>query len=506
MAITITKQPAIVDFAKNPIAFSVVSNRYLTSQGAKAFITLRRVSNPVVGSTLTLSSGRLNITFTFVTTPDDSGTELPATSDMLLLLQGFLSNYLLTKHYNVSILSFVNGDFAIQAKEFGTQGTLSTSLPASFTQIAGVAGLNRSVRPNFTIKARIMVEETVTGNDFREFATENLNATDSGESNLNGFTDFYPGEYLSTLFRRLLDLPTFNETTPQLCVNTLRRYYVLFAERYGFPTIERRMYTSDFLRVFNGLFDYKAWPTQNIAAAGNNFLINGPRTRELYYDSHSYLFWLTKSNINAGAIRLHVKWYMENGTDATDIKGELDPVANLRVYRFPTGASQLNLPENVYKWEVWLTDKDNVPFSEVFTFVKKLKPWNGLTLMFKNYYGVLESLCINGFTVADNNARGEVLEKFLPWNYTLPPDGQFEQVFVKKEISPSDFVSQTGYIDTAYSAHLKEFVNSERMFIQLDGRYQGIVMKPGTVQYLDTQEDEQNIEFQWQFDHLNDKI
>jgi hypothetical protein len=506
MAITITHEPKAVDFTKNPIAFRVVSNRFLSTQGAKAFVTIRRSSTPTVGQTLRIASGRVDITFTFVTTPDDSGTQITATSDLLIILQGLLSNYQLTKFYDISVLNFLNGDIAIQAKDFGTEGTITTTLPASFTQIAGVAGLNRVVNPNFSIKARIYVEPTVTGNNYQLLATENLSAEDLGENNNNGFTVFYPGEYLTAFFKRLIDLPTFGQTTSFLCSNTLRRYYVSFAERYGFPTVERRLYPSSFLRAFNGIFNYAQWQNQNIASSDNKFLLNGPRTRELYFNSHSYLFWLTKTNINAGAIRCRVKWYMEDNTTNEDIKHEIDPVSNLRVYGFPVGAEQLSLPDNTYKWEIWLTDKDNIAFSEVFTFVKKQLPYNGYTVLFKNYFGVLETLCVSGFSVADNEARGEVLEKFLPYNYETTPQGQYEQVIVKNEVAPSKYVTQTGYIDAAYASHLKEFLVSERVFVQRNGRYQGIVIIPNSVKYLDVFEDEQNIEFQWQFDHLNDKV
>ena len=74
MSINILKQPSELSLSKNPIEYKFETDNFITNQGGKAFLKLE-LSITGSSTTFTLSWQNVNIRFTGVLTPDDSGTQ-----------------------------------------------------------------------------------------------------------------------------------------------------------------------------------------------------------------------------------------------------------------------------------------------------------------------------------------------------------------------------------------------------------------------------------------------
>lgn len=161
MNIDITKTPPPVVLSENDILFEVLSNNYLDNSGQLAQLNITFPSLPETGDSFTIECDLFTQTFTFVSSPDDSGNQLRTTDvDYLtlkiLLIEDMAKNYYIGKYF---IVGFIPNDKTLELRANSLFALPDANITFDFANSSptwtGFTGIAPAYLQNYRLQAMI---------------------------------------------------------------------------------------------------------------------------------------------------------------------------------------------------------------------------------------------------------------------------------------------------------------------------------------------------------------
>jgi len=278
--------------------------------------------------------------------------------------------------------------------------------------------------------------------------------------------------YLAEAFRGVFTFtpPTLNQSTIIRLTDRIKRFKSYSGQLTGTLTTPGTLTTSDVpdLALWGGinklLFPGLAFFTSYLPTT-KMFMTWAPTTKTVDRQQEDYLNFFVYSEAIV-LFNLVIKVYFDDDTDQTE---ELQTVNNTQfgqLYQLPagpanTGALLIDPEKNVTKYELWLTDHTDAVISEVRTYElsRNVHPLTRYFL-YLNSIGTYEVLRFTGIAEQRAEFQREVVQKFLPHNYS-PLDGEFESNLTRMRERNS---FSSGFLQKAWHAYMKDFLLSRRVY------------------------------------------
>jgi hypothetical protein len=397
MTLLVTKTLNKISLCDNPIKFIINSDNYISSPGKKERIYLQfELTGPLENDHFTLAWGDNSLTFTFKTTPDESGLQLPIyiSGNIFVWLEtvaaALRSNYLLYSDFKVSY-SGVGYNIDITAREKGEAYDITFSESATSLQIFDFQdGEDDTYRDFYRLILQVYLAAALNYNDI-------LLGSDELPVDENGNAEFDIAGFIKPEFEYDFHFPESGALFAIQRVNTIKNIRLRYAETYdntvkelfssgphfikdgGINKRDLEFYDSE----DSNYFDYSA-NQKHFLTWGKIISVNQPEK----------LFFLFRSH--EGITKLKCKATYELGVKVVKTIKEFT-VAVCDVYEFIISPHFFIDDLSFIKYEIWLEDVNGVLISETRTYYLDHKTYlNERFFFFKNSFGVTETLRCTG--------------------------------------------------------------------------------------------------------------
>jgi hypothetical protein len=291
-------------------------------------------------------------------------------------------------------------------------------------------------------------------------------------------------------FRKVLTAtpPTLNLATMERLTDRIKRFKHYTGELENDEVTPGALTASDSALVLLGGINKYNWPGLSFFGtylpANKKFMTWAPVTKNVDRTQEDYLTFFVW-DVDAIAINLIIKVYFDDATDDTATIAT-KVVAFQHLVQVPagpanSGALLINPAKTVIKYELWLTDQDDVVTSEVRTFViEPVSHPRKRFFMFLNSLGSYEVLLFTGAAEFNTDVVKNNIVKFLPYNYAAL-DGEKETNHATLQESGN---YGTGFFDSELSAqwldYIKDFLLSRRVFDVTDGKRRPVSISGGS--------------------------
>jgi len=499
MAIIIHNEPNDVDFCKNPLAFKIAGDNYITSAGIKGKLGIGWSAGDSLGHGFQINFKGYEFIFSCAATPNDSGLQYPpkgseSLSDYIEIIAGYLADHFyLSKYYDVYYNSSDNV-VIIEAKEVGSDYTLTfKNIWGNSGEDSNIAGVNKSVNGNYKLYFNPFLELTYGSDEFERLPESFVDVDENGESII------YISEILKNLFDKI-ELPEFNTEYLKKAFEFLKRYYFDFAECYGNSPVVKKLYDSGIKYLFNGRLPFDKYPGHTYFTdlpTNKKFLSNKSVIRETWKSAQQFLYFLYYPNTEQ-MVHIGVRVFRTQGGQVpmTICAGTLSDVNYKDVLVVPCGHDQKSLSfyGDVYKYTVYLYVNGPTIISEQITFNIINKPVFGKQFLYKNDFGVYEILLAEKLKV-DYKTETRLIEKQLKYDYQLP-DGE---ILSEVEKAYNLFAVRTGFMRKEDIENLRELLLNNDFFLFGASQYIPCSVENGTFKLTDEKDDLYAAEFKYRF-------
>lgn len=387
MAISITAQPHLFEFARNAFGFGITA-----TSGRHARAKIETIAaGPSLGSTLTLRWKDQEHTFTFVAAADSSGTQLTVVDweHAPTLVTDFLKNNAVAEAWDFTSLPWSVSFYEKDVNEY---------VPL-FVEVSDPAGLGvteyNTIQYGFFSKlsAELKVLEGAT-------------MVSKGKALLafvDGVAVVEVGPKIQPLFVPDNLAPNFTDVS--LCA-ALVEYAFQFTE---FNPVNSPAYTgaidTDSFFALDGKIPYAAYPAFSVSGAVfplSSMLLNTRTWRSAHQE-------FTLLATEATTVTFTAKIYFTDGTDSTvSVLESTNMVAN-KAYAIPAGFHDLGLDsfeaeKEAYRYEVITST------GFIASFILIEQPYMGKVLRYRNYKGGWQSLLTEGAEVRKSKSSSIIGE------------------------------------------------------------------------------------------------
>lgn len=442
--ITISQQPPLFNYSKNPIVVKANTNKYLLSEGSKAVTEI----NTALFTAPQLEVFNINIktnlftqNFTFQSALGNTATNIVIDETVIdndtfatYVAKRINQNYYLNKYYVLSTL-LRPGFYPIiyiTSKNTGSDYSITTSV--TFGESYDIPGVD-AVPSNAQILLQVFQYDNAT--------TTNPQAT------LIGARTVYP-DVLGDIVEDVSDIiDDFLEyqigalvlTSPFILSKAHNRYYItvseLNAESYLTPDgivinpVGILNTTADFYAIKGGVDKLKFIKpgyslTADLLSKNKNFLTAYPGNRTLFLDVQNNLFFVYTGTKVAKTVSIHIAFvdgradndYLENTTPFTVQKNILMQV----FFEFSKAAFDFieSTEAKIKNLSIQILDTDNQPCSEKVYYDIDTKYYKNLNkLILKNSLGGYEDFYCKGALKKSADVDFEILNKTMPAVYNL---------------------------------------------------------------------------------------
>jgi len=280
--------------------------------------------------------------------------------------------------------------------------------------------------------------------------------------------------------------PTLNQATITRLTDRIKRFKHYIGDLEDDEVTPGALVASDAALVLLGGINKFNWPGMDFFGtylpANKKFMTWAPLIKQVDRLQEDYLnFFIYDADI--AVIKLIIKVYFDDDTDETDTIAT-QAVAFQQLYQLPagpenTGALLVNPAKNALKYELWLTDQDDVVITEVRTYILDTVTHPRKRLfMFLNSLGTYEVLRFTGAAELSTDVVKDNILKFLPYSYAAL-DGEME---VNNATLQEGGSYSSGYLND-YSRewldYLKDFLLSRRVFDVTDGQRRPVMVQGG---------------------------
>lgn len=494
MALTITKAPSQVIPAKNQCDIEVSTNAYVTAAGIAATAIIQLSSTPTTGN-LVIGNSVKSQTFTFETTPNTSGIQLPRNTGSLasdvfaetILIPALLNNYYLNRDYTIELNSFAPSTLMLlfTAKKKGAQYTISSSgTVTDYASISNTPGTDRAVQPNFRIFMDVFAEQTPFQNDFDlVFPAEGI----PDENNKTGFNLQQVLEAITGY-----SIPPFTGA-PIFVQDQVKRFYIKFCEVFGANPAPQRYYRwptseSQYATALHAAARNSKYP---FTTFGNPYYKTTMPSGAMVLHKQQKQFLTVYRNLFADDYYVDVKLYYSDGTSSSIIQLFYDSdVIGLtnRYVTFRCGYSDLDIDaikasgKTVVKYDVRISGSTIDPQPEFFTFLvdNSIQRYPRYFL-FINSYGFPETIYFQGFESRALELDTTIVQRpFVAVetaNATI--HGEFDET--NKTLRGTSELS-TGNRDKLYLEYFKDFLASPARYQQTATQFVKAIMEKATIE------------------------
>lgn len=502
MSLTITNQSEIPEYAlvRNPLFYKVNSDAYIQTSGSKASNEFTFTSNPSNNDTLTFDIPNIgaSIVFTFKTTPDDSGVQLPlgthtSTTYINTLVTELQKNYILSKYYNAA-----NGGtskITFTAKENGE--LYDIDLTSSLGTESATGGNNDVYRKNFAIGCKIFFLDGVDPQFILEVPSV---PDDDGDISLN------IAPYLLPQLNEP-DIPIFNDNQIRILTNHVVSYQLQFFERYGDPPNEFQLQNVYGKVIRGGISLYSQEDIQDIVtdyfAAGRWMSFQG-NERYITEDQHIYVNWMNWTDFDQ-EFNLIVQVFYTDGTDRTITRFTNEVIDIGQIAQIPMGFEQLALellePEKTpHHYTCQLLRSSNfTEVAETLTFYIEDNHFNEVFFFYEGSLGTMEVFRAIGEKSYDLKSEKEEIRNILQVDFNSRT--RMLQSF-NHEMSESVKVSSGG-MDKAQLIAFKELLVSQTVLIAKDGKYRSVEIDANNYKLFDDDSGLYAVEFDYRESLIN---
>ncbi len=386
MAVQLLKTPNKVNLAGNPITVQIGNpDGIIKTQGVKGLYHFGLTGlNAQENDSFDMVFGTTLLTFTFMEIIDDSTLQLPLATGLtlgeyiLLLHTIFLSNYYITKYYDLSMngneinfqAKYVGSDYALELEnELGNNVTLTTTFNASDTI--------------YKEDYQLLLQVYVLIDGVKTLISEDLTNTDT-----EGNVSLDVAELLKPYFKSEFIWPE----RPGLDLLTHRpdatvAFQFVIAEKFdgiirGLTPIEDIFYAINGGVISEDLKFYKTYDTNYYDFSTNKerWLTWCPDNKIISKTQPERLFFFTGEVLS---LYVSCKIYYTDGTDYTFNFIEATDVQAWAVYEIITGYSileleQINLIKEILKYEIFPTvASTTIVYNEVVDVKTLNTAWDG---------------------------------------------------------------------------------------------------------------------------------
>jgi len=472
MAISITAQPNLFEFARNAFGFGITN-----TSGRHARATIQTIAyGPAIGSTLTLRWKDQEHIFTFVAAADSSGTQLTTVDweHAPTLAADFLKNEAVAEAWDFSALPWSVSFYEKDVNEY-------VPLFVEVTDPDGIGILEyNSLQYGFFSKlaAELKVREGAT-------------MVSKGKALLafvNGMAVVEVGPKVQPYFLPDTLAPNFGDVS--LC-NAVLEYAFQFTE---FNPVNTPAYTgaidTDSFFALDGQIPYAAYPTFSVSGAvfPLSTLLSNTRT---WRSAHQEFTLLATE---ATTVTFTAKIYFTDGTDSTvSVLESTNMVAN-KAYAIPAGFHDLGLDsfeaeKEAYRYEVITST------GFVASFILIEQPYMGKVLRYRNYKGGWQSLLTEGAEVRKSKSSNIIGESRPTIGHTATQATVFK---TSGDLSDS-FELNLGLFYAAEMELVRDMLQSRFVFRQVGAEWKRIHITTESITLTDESEDinEAKVEFRY---------
>ncbi len=196
------------------------------------------------------------------------------------------------------------------------------------------------------------------------------------------------------------------------------------------------------------------------------FLTWQPNNKLIGRDQEEYLSFLMNFSPKPSKVCLRVQSYKPTGTNTFTAK-ELEVVTQNSVVLCPVGCKALGLDNDVYQYDVWLSDEQNRRFTEIRTFqIDSRYRANERSILFSNSLGGFDTIRLVGkatetLKVSQTYAQRDKSVQGIDW---------MEMVVINTE-GQRELVISTGWFERSakdYLKYLDELMLSEQVYLVTD--------------------------------------
>jgi hypothetical protein len=512
MALTSVKEPRHVNLSMNPIDFTVSTNKYLLTPGAKTNFQILITDIPNVEDetmSFTFPDGN-RIEFVTKTTPDDSATQIPKTystgggpvlggTEKTIYAQQLLTyikkNHKIRNSFNLtaSPTGLTDGWITFIAKDETDETnvlylTSFTDFEWSGIDVTGVAPVYND---NFFAGADVFVE------DVKNSGTFVLAGTLFGVPDDNNEITFD--------LQKILNPYLGNDFLPQttvdaiICSNNCKRFYVEYYEFYGKIPVEKEVIQSDTYLVLKGALRHIDYYRPDSETPYDNFwdylvdsktFLTWKKTRRINKTQREFLYWFnnyTRAYVSGDPDIVYLRckvYYTDGTTDEDNGCGDATSV-NDDVVMFPCGYNDVsnffNPGKVPFKYECWLqADFAGDIITEKITFYIEEADFLDKEFYYENSLGGFETLRTFGIHEFNSEITSEEARRNLtPGAARATTD---RTIFSINTSQRGVNVGRTGGIDNKLEAQvIREFFMSEETYAVNDkGKIYGVVITPDT--------------------------
>ena len=399
--ITIESTPQSVFFCGNPSQWKISTDNFLSQTGRKcSFQLIVTTADTATGHLLTFTFVDKAVTFTTVTTPDDSGLQVQKAASsgawstwcatLYLCLQ---SNYDISSRFKITLAAAGSSSRTIYFEAFDPGSDNSVVISTNMVTVSigsYLAGLDALLRDNFCVIGGLW------DTDFKVLARDIKPVDESGEV----LFDF--SEYLTVLSECLAGQKftyPFDTDIVHTFSNYVLQLYAGFAERYS-GTV-RRIHYDDLRNAITGGLNRETLMYYNLNAlhffsvTGNqkSFMTWSPVDKPTGMTVPERLYFYVGPAPSYDGFGIYLKVYFTDGTYAEQVITG-NPVSANQVIELSVGYADLNISsmitgsQVVARWEVNLfaSGIDNLSETRIF----RLDPQyyeNERVFMFQNSFG-----------------------------------------------------------------------------------------------------------------------
>ena len=505
MALTVTKSPSQVIPAKNQCDIEVTTNNVVTAAGSKALAIIQISKTPTTGF-LTIANNLFSQSFTFETTPNTSGLELPRNSAALdsnvyantILIPALLNNYYINRDYTIELNSVSPSTFMLlfTARQNGAAYTLTTNgTVASYSAILNTAGTDKAIRPNFRVFMDVFAEKNMLQNDFE------LVYPGEGVPDNSGKVGFDLNPILESITS--YSIPPF-EDAGVFFLNKMKRFYVKFCEVFGTPPTPQRYYrwpttegvyaTAFYAAAKNNSYPFSTFGNSYFKTAmPNGSIVLHPQQKQ-------YLTFFNTNPASEGVgyfFKITVKLYYTDGTESSWIDYQSDvihdetPLSYSNYLTIDVGYSQLRIDtlkasgKTVERYEVksgGVLEEDAQLETPAFGFkVEQDAQRYPRYFLFINSYGFPETVYFYGLEARSIEADTTVVQRpfiSVDANNAIV-HGEFAET--NRTLRGTTQVT-TGNKDKTHLDYFKDFIASPARYQQTQTQFVNVIMEKATIE------------------------
>ena len=490
MSISLQHTPEQYDFCDNPIAFRLLSSTYLVNTGTKARQRIQLTGTTQAGDKILLEFLDYSLEFNFRATPDNSGLELTAGGTIYTLATELSANYYLNRYFAISVEG--SDKVELLAREEGADYTIGKDIAIDSTALSAcdeIAGVDPSFLNNFKIYVGLFVETDFASGSFSKIVESFL------DPNTAGRTDFYFGQIIKRLFP-VFEAPNFGYDELHGVFSPILKYYIQYAEYYGEEPAVKKLSTGDLFYCINGHLSVDKWKDHdfiNDIKTDKLLLTNLPLESELWSQAHAYAYYLNTQG-KTESFTVTYESVNTDGTSNTAFDLTIVDIPAGSVFGIPLGADILeigNPAKQLSRFTIQVkTTGEEDPVTQVYTFHIIPRPFNPVNILYKNEYGVLDTLLGENLQLSVKTEKLES-ETFLPFNYSLLQGNKLGHI----KTSSLTLKASTGYILQDEAARLSSLLESEYGFMVGKTKYLKIFVLPGSFKLIDQADDLQQFEF-----------